>query len=110
MSERHYSRHDLVQQIHLINEHFSPEPTYQVSTGTVWGWCDSPEAPLVIKLSSGVHFTCYGISNIQKQSALAQGAIGQKVAFYHRGFDIQGKPLFPVFKTLLIGDEVHDHE
>ncbi|WP_289283276.1 MULTISPECIES: hypothetical protein [unclassified Methylophaga] len=108
--KQHYSRLSFVQAISQNDSFYNSEPNYQVSTGTVWGWCDSPEAPLVIKLSSGVHFTCYGISHIQKQSALAQGAIGQKVAFYHRGFDIQGKPLFPVFKTLLIGDEVHGHE
>ncbi|GLP98709.1 hypothetical protein GCM10007891_05630 [Methylophaga thalassica] len=110
MSTQQYSRLRLVQAISQNDSLYNPEPNYQVSTGTVWGWRDSDNAPLVIQLSNGIHFACPGISKIARQSALAQGAIGQKVAFYHRGFDMHGKPLFPVFKTLLIGDEVHGHE
>ncbi|MCX4187148.1 hypothetical protein [Methylophaga sp. OBS4] len=105
MSKQQYSRLRLVQAISRNDQFYSHAPMHQVGTGVVWGWRDSADAPLVIKLANGIHFACPGISAVARQSALAAGAIGQKVAFYHRGFDIQGKPIKPVFKTLMIGEE-----
>lgn len=105
MSIRPYSRLRLVQAISQNDQLYPHKPDYQVGTGTVWGWRDSNDAPLVIKLSNGIHFACPGISKLARQSALALGAIGQSVAFYHRGFDIQGKPIQPEFKTLIIKGE-----
>lgn len=105
MSKQQYSRLRLVQAINRNDQHYSHEILNQVATGMVWGWRDSDDAPLVIKLANGIHFACPGISKIARQSALAVGAIGQQVAFYHRGFDIQGKPIKPVFKTLIINGE-----
>lgn len=103
--KQHYSRLRLVQAISQNDQFYQPEPNYQVSTGVVWGWRDSDDAPLVIQLANGVHFACPGISKVARQSALALGSIGQKVAFYHRGFDIQGKPIQPEFKTLVLTEE-----
>ncbi len=100
MSIQHYSRSRLVQAISQLPVNDSAVP--QVSTGRVWGWRDSHDAPLIIQLASGVHFACGGLSANQRMSALAAGAIGLKVEFYHRGFDIQGKPISPAFKTLKI--------
>lgn len=105
MSVRQYSRLRLVQAISQNDQLYSTKPVHQVGTGVVWGWRDSADAPLIIKLANGIHFACPGISNIARQSALAAGAIGQKVAFYHRGVDIQGKPISPLFKTLIIDGE-----
>lgn len=103
--KQQYSRLRLVQAISQNDQLYFTKPVQQVSTGVVWGWRDSDDAPLVIKLTNGIHFACPGISKIARQSALAVGAIGQKVAFYHRGFDLQGKPIKPVFKTLIINGE-----
>lgn len=105
MRKQQYSRLALVQAISQNDQFFSQAPMHQVGTGVVWGWRDNDDAPLVIKLDTGIHFACPGISKLARQSALAAGAIGQKVAFYHRGFDIQGKPIKPVFKTLMLSDE-----
>lgn len=100
MSLQHYSRLRLVQAISQLPINDSAKP--KISYGRVWGWRDSADAPLIIQLPNGVHFACSGISETQRRSAMAMGAIGQRVEFYHRGFDIQGKPINPKFKTLMI--------
>lgn len=93
----------LIQAIDQIHAHFpQTEIKHQVTVGQVWGWRDDDQAPLIIKLPNGVHFACPGISKKARHSALAAGAIGQTAAFYHRGFDRQGKPIKPCFKTLIV--------
>ncbi|WP_296592602.1 hypothetical protein [Methylophaga sp.] len=100
MSIQQYSRICLIQAISQLPVNDNADP--HISTGRAWGWRDSADAPLIIELSNGIHFPCGGISETQRRSAMAAGAIGQKVEFYHRGFDIQGKPINPMFKTLMI--------
>lgn len=100
MSKQQYSRLRLVQAISQLpaNENLKPK----VATGHVWGWRDSMDAPMIIQLPNGIHFACGGITAIERRSAIALGAVGHKVEFYHFGFDIQGKPIDPRFKTLVI--------
>ena len=102
MNEQPLPRLQLVKAINQISQHYPQTTKHQVSVGQVWGWRDDNNAPLIIKLENGVHFACSGISEKQRRSAMAAGAIGQKVAFFHRGVDRQGKPIDPSFKTLLL--------
>lgn len=72
------------------------------STGTLWGWRMSNPIKLIIKLDDGVVFSCRGMSRLQGQALQSDDLLGRKIAFYHQGFDVKGKPIKPGFKSLVV--------
>jgi len=73
-----------------------------VSRGIISDISNNPNAPLIIKLEDGQTFGCGGLSCSQHQSSILNSAIGYTAEFHHNGFNLQGLPINPSFKTLVI--------
>jgi len=73
-----------------------------VSSGIILNINNNPDAPLIIRLHDGQSFHCGGLSLLQRQSLIFQSSTGRTVDFYHYGFNLQGLPINPSFKNLVI--------
>jgi len=73
-----------------------------VSKGIISDISNNPSAPLIIQLNNGQRFGCGGLSCSQHQSSILNYSIGHAVEFHHHGFNLQGLPINPSFKTLVI--------
>lgn len=73
-----------------------------VSSGIILNISNNPDAPLIIRLNDGQSFHCGGLSLLQHQSLIFQSSTGRAVDFYHYGFNLQGLPINPSFKKLVI--------
>jgi len=82
-----------------------------IGVGIVAGLSDNHDAPLLVRLPSGVFFACGGLSKNQRLSAIAGSSVGQTVSFFYQSMDLLGRPIRPLFKSLMLnkGDANHEH-